>query len=113
MTGAKDGVLYTTGESAAGKGYSVYPDAVCMTALEALAQMADSIGETQSATLWRDRAAKMRAAIPARYVIADPKYGRVWMLESAGWPNQSTVLGPLIFLADSRGFAPQDDESPK
>ena len=46
---AKDGVLYTTGESAAGKGYSVYPDAVCMTALEGLAQMADSISETESA----------------------------------------------------------------
>ena len=110
ITGAKDGVLYTTGESAAGQGYSVFPDAVCMTALEALAQMADSIGETQSAALWRDRAAKMRAAIPARYVITDPKYGRVWTLESAGWPNQSTVLGPLIFLADYRGFAPQDDD---
>lgn len=110
ITGAKNGMLYTTGESAAGKGYSVYPDAVCMTALEALAQMADSIGETQSATLWRDRAAKMRAAIPANYVITDPRYGRVWTLDYAGWPNQSTVLGPLIFLADYRGFAPQDDD---
>jgi hypothetical protein len=110
VTGAKDGALYTTGESAAGKGYSVYPDAVCMTALEALAQMADSIGETQSAALWRDRAAKMRGAIPERYEITDPKYGRVWTLDDAGWPNQSTVLGPLIFLADYRGFAPQDDD---
>ena len=110
ITGAKDGVLYTTGESAAGKGYSVYPDAVCMTALEALAQIADSIGETQSAALWRDRAAKMRKAIPARYAITDPKYGHVWTLDDAGWPNQSTVLGPLIFLADYRGFAPQDDD---
>jgi hypothetical protein len=110
ITGAKNGVLYTTGESAAGKGYSVYPDAVCMTALEALAQMADSVGETQSATLWRDRAAKMRAAIPERYEITDPKYGRVWTLDDAGWPNQSTVLGPLIFLADYHGFAPQDDD---
>jgi hypothetical protein len=110
VTGAKDGVLYTTGESAAGKGYSVYPDAVCMTALEALAQMADSIGESQSATLWRDRVTKMRAAIPASYAITDPKYGRVWTLDYAGWPNQSTVLGPLIFLADYRGFAPQDDD---
>jgi len=111
VTGAKDGTLYTTGESAAGKGYSVYPDAVCMTALEALAQMADSIGETQSATSWRDRAEKMRAAISARYAITDPKYGRVWTLDYAGWPNQSTVLGPLIFLADYHGFAPEDDDS--
>ncbi len=110
ISGAKDGVLYTTGESAAGKGYSVYPDVVCMTALEALAQMADSVGQTESAKLWRDRAEKMRQAIPARYVISDPKYGRVWTLEYAGWPNESTVLGPLIFLADYKGFAPQDDD---
>ena len=110
ITGAEDGVLYTTGESAAGKGYSVYPDTVCMDALLALAQMADSIGETDSAALWRDRAEKMHKAIPARYMISDPKYGRVWTLDYAGWPNKSTVLGPLIFLPDYQGFAPQDDD---
>jgi hypothetical protein len=110
ISGAANGVLYTTGESAGGKGYSVYPDAVCMTALEALAQMADSIGETQSAELWRSTAQAMRKAIPARYLVDDPKYGRVWTLESAGWPDKSTVLGPLIFLADYKGFAPQDDD---
>lgn len=110
ITGAKDGLLYTTGESAAGKGYSVYPDAVCMTALEALAQMADSIGETQSAELWRSTAEKMRKAMAAHYIVSDPKYGRVWTLDYAGWPNKSTVLGPLIFLADYRGFAPEDDD---
>ncbi|MGB7265891.1 MAG: hypothetical protein WBC92_10285, partial [Terracidiphilus sp.] len=110
ITGAADGVLYTTGESAGGKGYSVYPDTICMTALEALAQMADSIGETKSAELWRSTAEKMRKAIPGRYLVDDPKYGRVWTLDDAGWPNKSTVLGPLIFLADYKGFAPQDDD---
>jgi hypothetical protein len=109
VTGAKDGVLYTTGESAAGKGYSVYPDAVCMEALNALADMAASIGEKEVAQQWWDRAGMMREAISKQYIITDPKYGRVWTLESAGWPNQSTVLGPLIFLADYRGFAPQED----
>jgi hypothetical protein len=110
ITGAKNGVLFTTGESAGGKGYSVYPDAVCMDALFALAKMADSIGETQSATLWRDRAEKMHQAIPANYLIDDPKYGHVWSLADAGWPNKSTVLGPLIFTADTKGFAPSDDD---
>ncbi len=110
ISGAADGVLYTTGESAAGKGYSVYPDAICMTALEALAKMADSIGETKSAADWRDRAEKMRKAIPARYLVDDSKYGRVWTLDFAGWPNQSTVLGPLITLADYKGFTPEDDD---
>lgn len=110
LSGAANGVLYTTGESAGGKGYSVYPDFACMTALQALAQMADSIGETQSAELWRDRAEKMRKAIPARYLINDPKYGQVWTLESAGWANKDTVLGPLILLADTKGFASEDDD---
>ena len=111
ITGAKNGVLYTTGESAGGKGYSVYPDTVCMDALFAFAQMADSIGETESAKLWRDRAEKMHAAIPANYLIDDPKYGRVWTLKDAGWPNKSTVLGPIIFAADVKGFAPSDQDA--
>ena len=51
----------------------------------------------------------MQEAISKRYITLDPKYGRVWTLNSAGWPNQSTVLGPLIFLADYQGFAPEDD----
>ena len=110
ISGAADGVLYTTGESAAGRGYSVYPDAICMTALEALARMADSIGETKSASDWRNRADQMRKAISERYLINDPKYGRVWTLDFAGWPNQSTVLGPLITLADFKGFTPEDDD---
>jgi hypothetical protein len=110
ITDAASGVLYTTGESADGRGYSVYPDAICMAALEALAQMADSIGEKQSAELWRSTAERLRKAIPERYIVDDAKYGRVWTLESAGWPNKSTVLGPLIFLADFKGFAPQDDD---
>lgn len=110
ISGATDGVLHTTGESAAGNGYSVYADYACMESLEALAQMADSIGENQSAARWRDRAEKMRSAIADRYIITDPKYGRVWTLKFAGWPDQSTVLGPLIFRADYQGFAPEDDD---
>jgi hypothetical protein len=31
----------------------------------------------------------------------------VWTLEHAGWPYKSTVLGPLVFLADYEGFAPE------
>lgn len=111
ITGAKNGVLYTTGESAGGKGYSVYPDTVCMDALLAFAQMADSIGETESAKAWRDRAEKMHAAIPAAYLVDDAKYGRVWTLKDAGWPNKSTVLGPIIFAADVKGFAPSDQDA--
>lgn len=108
ISGATNGLLYTTGEAAHGKGYSVYADSACMHALRAVAQMADSIGETNSATQWRERADKMRAAITEHYIVSDPKYGRVWTLEFADWPHKSGVLGPLIFQADEQGFASED-----
>lgn len=108
ISGATNGLLYTTGEAARGKGYSVYADSACMHALEALAQMADSISETNSAAQWRERADKMRQAITEHYIVGDPKYGRVWTLEFADWPHKSGVLGPLIFQADEQGFAPED-----
>lgn len=111
ISGATNGILHTTGEAAGGNGYSVYADYACLEALQELAQMADSIGENQSATQWRDRANKMRQAIADQYIITDPKYGRVWTLASAGWPTKATVLGPLIFRADYQGFAPEDDDA--
>lgn len=111
ISGAANGVLSTTGESANGKGYSVYPDYLCMNALRGLAQMADSIGETQTGKQWRDRAEKMQKAIATQYIVSDPKYDRVWSIESAGWPNKSTVLGPLILRADYEGFAPENTNS--
>jgi hypothetical protein len=110
ISGATNGVLHTTGECAGGNGYSVYADAICMNSLRALAQMADSIQETNSAQQWRQCADKMQEAIGNQYVIDDPKYGRVWTLEHAGWPTHPTVLGPLIFLADYQGFAPEDED---
>jgi hypothetical protein len=106
---ATNGLLHTLSESSGGNGYSVYPDCICMDALRGLATMADSIGENASASRWRARADKMQAAITEHYIITDPKYGRVWTLEHAGWPNKSTVLGPLIFLADFDGWAPENE----
>ena len=111
ISGATNGVLHTTGESAAMNGYSVYPDYACMEALLALARMADSIHQTNSAAQWRERAEKMRRAITENYLMTDPKYGHVWTLTDAGWPHKSTVLGPVILLADYRGFAPDDGDS--
>jgi hypothetical protein len=108
ISGARDGLLHTTGESANGDGYSDYPDTICMYALDALAQMGDSIGETGSAERWRERAEQMRRAITDHYIDIDPKYGRVWTLKYSNWIDQSSVLGPLIFQADYLGFAPED-----
>jgi hypothetical protein len=106
---ATNGILFTTSESAMMVGHSVYPDYTCMSALRMLAAMADSIGETSSAARWRGRAGQMRSAMAKEYIISDKKYDRVWTLNRAGWPNKSSVLGPLILLADYEGFAPEDD----
>jgi len=109
ISGATNGILFTTSEAAGMVGYSVYPDYTCMNALRALANMADSIRETNSATQWRARADAMRDAMAKQYIINDKKYGRVWTLNHAGWPNKSSVLGPLILPADYQGFTPEDD----
>ncbi|MGH7941058.1 MAG: hypothetical protein ACREE6_04695 [Limisphaerales bacterium] len=109
ISGATNGLLHTTGESGNGSGYAPYPDSACMNALRALAQMADSIGQTNPARAWRARADLMQDAIGRHYIIHDPKYGLVWTLDYANWAYDSSVLGPLIFLADYQGFAPQDE----
>lgn len=108
ISGAKGGLLHTTGESANGDGYSVYPDAACMHGLRALAVMAESIGEKADAERWRAGAERMQAAITDHYIVSDPKYGRVWTLAYSNWTDKGTVLGPLIFQADDWGFAPED-----
>ncbi len=110
ISGASNGVLRTTGESAGGNGYSAYPDCSCFNALRALAQMADSVGETDSATQWRERAHQMHEAIGKQYIVTDPKYGPAWKLEYAGWPYKTTVLGPLVLSADYEGFAPRNQD---
>ncbi|HXC36511.1 MAG TPA: hypothetical protein VNV43_11600 [Candidatus Acidoferrales bacterium] len=109
ISGATNGLLHTTGESGNGDGYAPYPDSACMNALRALADMADSIGKTNSAQAWRARANLMQDAIGRGYVIHDPTYGPVWTLDYANWSYDSSVLGPLIFSADYQGFAPQDE----
>lgn len=108
-SGATD-VLLTDSECAGGVGRSVYADYICMEALYALSEMAESIGKIDKASLWRERADKMREAMERNYLVVEPKYGRVWTLAHSGWPNQSTVLGPLILHADRRGFLPTIDD---
>ncbi|MGB9877131.1 MAG: hypothetical protein ACPLPS_05115 [bacterium] len=108
-SGATD-VLLTDSECAAGVGRSVFADYVCMEALQALAEMAESVGKMEKAREWRERAGKMRKAIERNYIVVEPKYGKVWTLSSSGWPNHSTVLGPLILHADRRGFLPLKDD---
>lgn len=109
VSGATE-TLRTDSECAGGIGHSVYADMAQMEMLQGLAQMADSIGRKEKGEEWRRTAERLRRGIAKEYAESDPKYGTVWTRRNAGWPNQSTVLGPLIFLADRRGFAPEDDD---
>lgn len=109
ISGAKD-VLWTDSECAGGVGYTVYADYICMEALHALAEMADSIGEREAAQRWREYAERLKKGIERNYIVVEPKYGKAWTLQHSGWPHHSTVLGPLIISADRRGFAPRQDE---
>ncbi len=110
ISGATD-VLRTDSECAGGVGNTVYADVACMEALRALAEMADSIGEKGAAAQWRNRASLMQSAIPKAYVVSESGYGKVWTLDHSGWPNRSTVLGPIIAMPDGRGFDPAEDDT--
>lgn len=107
ISGAKE-TLRTDSECAGGIGYSVYADVACMEALRALADMADSIGHAEKAAQWRARADRMRAGCEAAYIAKDKNDGESWTLTSSGWPNRSTVMGPVIIPADRTGFLAPD-----
>ncbi len=101
-------VLRTDSECAPGIGYSIYADFVCMDTLLALAKIAETIGQNERAEAWRERAALMKKGIENNYIFDDPKYGKTWTLKWAGWPNESTVLSPIMHIADYRGYLPED-----
>jgi hypothetical protein len=103
ISGAKE-VLRTDSECAGGTGYSVYADMACIETLRALADMAESIGNTDKAAQWRGRADKMTKGCESTYIVNDSKYGKTWTLDHSGWPNRSTVMGPIIIPPDRTGF---------
>ena len=106
VSGAKDGVLMTDSECAGGIGQAKYADFLCEEGLRAYAAMAASIGQMAVAKRWRVTADRLLHGIEKVYFTTD-RWGPTWTLLPAGWPNRSTNLGPLITLADRRGFEPQ------
>jgi hypothetical protein len=109
ISGAKE-TLRTDSECAGGTGYSVYADMACMEALRGLADMAESIGKTDEADLWRKTADRLQKGCTSSYVVDEKDYGKAWTLACSGWPNRSTVLGPIMLLTDRRGFDRSDDD---
>ena len=103
-------VLWTQSECAGGKGHTIYADFLCMEALRGLAEIADAVGKPDKAKAWLERAELMQKGIERNYIVSDSKYGKTWTLKSAGWPNRSTPLGPIICLADRRGLDPGEDD---
>ncbi len=108
ISGSDDGVLQTDSECAGGIGHAKYADVLCEQALRAYAAMAASIGQTAVATRWQATADRLFQAIEKVY-FTKGRWGPTWTLVPAGWPNRSTNMGPLITMADRRGFAPHDN----
>ncbi len=108
ISGATD-VLMTDSECAGGIGNAKYADFLCEEGLRAYADMADSIKHQRTANRWRTTADRLLQGMENTYYLNDPRWGATWTASPAGWPNQSTNLGPLIILADRRGFAPDDN----
>ena len=108
ISGSDDGVLQTDSECAGGIGHAKYADVLCEQALRAYATMAASIGQTAVAKRWQATADHLFKGIEKVYFTTG-RWGPTWTLLPAGWPNRSTNLGPLITMADRRGFAPHNN----
>jgi hypothetical protein len=108
ISGATD-VLQTDSECAGGIGNAKYADFLCEEALRAYAQMAESIGESSASDRWWQTADHLLSGIEKEYFATDPDGGPTWTLLPAGWPNRSTNMGPLITIADRRGYSPHDN----
>ena len=100
LSGAKDGVLHTTGESAGRQRLLRLP----RLHLHDLARSPRAHGRLHRPDAVRCAMARPRCKDARRHALPlprhDPKYGSVWTLDYAGWPNKSTVLGPIILQAD-------------
>ena len=57
--------------------YEPYPSYVCLTGLRCSAQMADAVGDTESAAKWRSYADRIQKAMVRLLAIGDPG-SRVW-----------------------------------
>ena len=116
VSGATNDVLLTDSEAnfsiftGIGYGYTIYADYPCMDGLLGFAEMAESIGKNKEAKKWRDRAKKMKIGMEKNYIERINNKPPMWTRHHAGWSYLTSHLAPLIFLADRRGFKPEDDD---
>lgn len=104
-----DELLWSDSEAAnycvtAGK--SFYCDMACIEALLALAVMADSLGEGESAGLWRQTAARMLEACDRVYGQTLPDGSRRWGDEHLAWQRHSQLSA--LLLNDRFGLFPEN-----
>lgn len=91
---ARDGLLYA--ESEAGmNAYTLYCNVPCCLGLYGYAEMAEAMGETQSAEQWKCRAASMEKAITE--MLADHE---VWRLDAFGFFHDPV----MTFCSDVFGY---------
>jgi hypothetical protein len=94
---SKYGLLYA--ESEAGMNdYTLYCNFPCYLGLLMYAEMADSIGEKDHATRWRNAARKMQMSMEAYFAADDSVYGKTW--QKVGFIHENI----LMTLKEYAGF---------
>jgi len=110
LRGQPKGTIFTTGE--VGTGWQdVYTNSLCLAALRACAEMAEKLGEIDSARRWR-RYARLMARARKRHLVETRRGRETWRFirtddryrRLTDWRSYGQSLGPLIVAADIDGF---------
>lgn len=99
-------LLYTESEcSNYGKtDVEIYSNYICCTALRAGAEFAAAVGDSENEKKFLSWADRMERAILERFVVTDPKYGKVFQLTGSIWPAQGETLAPAFIYPDYFGW---------
>jgi hypothetical protein len=103
---SEHGLLYSESEGGM-EMESFYCNVPCWLGLKAFADMADTAGQTASATRWRSYADKMQAAMDGYYPKTQMPWGDIWDTnKTANWGGYPvTALAPVLFGLDYWGLA--------
>lgn len=88
-------------------GHSIFCDLPCIEALHGLAEMAASIGESESARIWEETAVRLKLASERFYIVDDEEKGQVWTDQYRGF-GRGSLLGPLLLPTDTKGLFPEN-----
>ncbi|MBN1901281.1 hypothetical protein JW926_08165 [Candidatus Sumerlaeota bacterium] len=101
---SEHGLLYSESEGGM-QIQSIYCDMPCYLGLKGFAEMARAIGNENKAARWEQYAEKMSEAMERYYPRTIEPWGDVWdPKKTGGWAGEHSVLAPLLFITDFRGY---------